>query len=154
MKKNNKGFFLIEAVVVITLITVVMAYVYPNLAKLYDNFENRSKYYDQTEDLYELKAYYEEHKNDITCDPNTNITRLTINSYNDKNLEELYISGYVKSNSDSDYNFNKYLKRMKINTNDSNACRLIGIFEKPLLKPDGTKDGTKTYKTYASIKVY
>ena len=55
MKKNNKGFFLAETIVVIALVTTVMAFVYPNVTKLYDNYVNRTKYYDQTEDLYTLK---------------------------------------------------------------------------------------------------
>lgn len=58
MKKNNKGFFLAETIVVIALVTTVMAFVYPNVSKLNENYNNRTKYYDQTEDLYVLKAAY------------------------------------------------------------------------------------------------
>lgn len=58
MKKNNKGFFLAETIVVIALVTTVMAFVYPNVSKLNENYNNRTKYYDQTEDLYVLKATY------------------------------------------------------------------------------------------------
>ena len=58
MKKNNKGFFLAETIVVIALVTTVMAFVYPNVSKLNENYKNRTKYYDQTEDLYVLKAAY------------------------------------------------------------------------------------------------
>ena len=43
--------------------------------------------------------------------------------------------------SSSNYNFNKYLKRMKKTTNDKPAYRLIGVF----------KRGSET--RYASIKV-
>ena len=56
MKKNNRGFFLVEAIVIIALVTIIMAYVYPNVAKLYENYENRAKYYDQTEDLFLLRT--------------------------------------------------------------------------------------------------
>ena len=52
MKKNNKGFFLVEAIVVITLVTSVLAFVYPSLSNIYDTFNNQAKYYDQTKDLY------------------------------------------------------------------------------------------------------
>ena len=58
MKKSNKGFFLAETIVVIALVTTVMAFVYPNVSKLNENYKNRTKYYDQTEDLYVLKAAY------------------------------------------------------------------------------------------------
>lgn len=56
MKKNNRGFFLAETIVVIALVTTVMAFLYPNVATLYDNYNNRVKFYDQTEDLYALRA--------------------------------------------------------------------------------------------------
>lgn len=59
MKKNSKGFFLAEAIVVIALVTTVMAFVYPNISKLYDTYKNRTMYYDQTEDLYALRAIYD-----------------------------------------------------------------------------------------------
>ena len=59
MKKNNKGFFLAETIVVIALVTTVMAFVYPNVSKINENYNNRTKYYDQTEDLYALKAIYD-----------------------------------------------------------------------------------------------
>lgn len=58
MKKNSKGFFLAETIVVIALVTTVMAFVYPNVTKLYENYKNRTNYYDQTEDLYALRAVY------------------------------------------------------------------------------------------------
>ena len=51
MKKNNKGFFLAETIVVLALVTTVIAFVYPNVSKLYENYNTRIKYYDQTEDL-------------------------------------------------------------------------------------------------------
>lgn len=59
MKKNNKGFFLAETIVVIALVTTVMAFVYPNVSKLYETYQNRTYYYDQTEDIYALKAVYD-----------------------------------------------------------------------------------------------
>ena len=62
MKKNNKGFFLAETIVVIALVTTVMAFVYPNVSKLNENYKNRTKYYDQTEDLYALEAVYDSMK--------------------------------------------------------------------------------------------
>ena len=43
--------------------------------------------------------------------------------------------------SDSNYNFNKYLKRLRKSTNDPSAYRLIGIFE----------ENNET--RYASIKI-
>lgn len=56
MKKNQKGFFLAETIIMIALITTVVAFVFPNVSKLYENFVNRTKYYDQTEDVFFLKA--------------------------------------------------------------------------------------------------
>ena len=58
MKKNNKGFFLAETIVIIALVTTVMAFVYPNVAKLYENYKNKASYYDQTQDIYTLKTVY------------------------------------------------------------------------------------------------
>ena len=55
MKKNNKGFFLAETIVMIALVTSIMAFVYPNVSKLYENYKDRVVYYDQTEDIYKLK---------------------------------------------------------------------------------------------------
>lgn len=158
MKKNNKGFFLAETIVVIALVTTVMAFVYPNVTKLYENYKNRANYYDQTEDLYALKAVYEANKGIINnktegksdgCSKeeeggrnisgleeitNTNIKKPNI-------LIELYISSYMSNLSSGNYNFNKYLKRLKKTNYDSAAYRLIGVFV----------EGTEI--RYASIKV-
>ena len=77
MKKNNKGFFLAETIVVIALVTTVMAFVYPNVTKLYENYKNRANYYDQTEDLYALKAVYEDNKGIIDNKTNCIIDIIT-----------------------------------------------------------------------------
>ena len=65
MKKNSKGFFLAETIVVLALVTTVIAFVYPNVSKLYENYNTRIKYYDQTEDLLLLQEVYESYKDDI-----------------------------------------------------------------------------------------
>lgn len=168
MKKNNKGFFLAETIVVIALVTTVMAFVYPNVSKLNENYNNRTKYYDQTEDLYALKAIYDamEHTdsgktytensevynlnkfdvhitdcNDVDnkCTHDSrgtetlNLTEITdIESFGAtgiNGLKNLYVASYMADLSDDNYNFNKYLKRLKKTTNDPSAYRLIGIFE-------------------------
>lgn len=154
MKKNNKGFFLAETIVVIALVTTVMAFVFPNVTKLYENYKNRANYYDQTEDLYVLRAYSELYSNQIqqattgTCDDNTEVgvqdldDLKPISTSNDfGNLKKLYITSYMSSPSSSNYNFNRYLKRIKKTTYDSASYRLIGVFE----------DGSTT--RYASIKI-
>ncbi len=182
MKKNNKGFFLAETIVVIALVTTVMAFVYPNVSKLNENYNNRTKYYDQTEDLYALKAIYDamEHTdsgktytytensevynlnkfdvhitvcNDVDnkCTPDSRGTKtfgLTEIKDIDKfgatginGLDKLYIASYMANLSDSNYNFNKYLKRLRKSTNDPSAYRLIGIFKK------------NNETRYASIKI-
>ena len=56
-------------------------------------------------------------------------------------IDQLYITSYMTNLSSSNYNFNKYLKRMKKTTNDKPAYRLIGVFT----------SGSET--RYASIKV-
>lgn len=210
-KSNNKGYFLAETIVVIALVTSVMAYVFPNVTKVYDNYNNRSKYYDQTEDVYLLKAIAEYYQNltisnvyvfgvgyiDIsymgyltydksnvnlnTYPDNTgagcknqdkfsgqssdNVTGVSgvsglsngisfpsnpitfTNNTNYKTsdgyqLEKLYITGYLNSpTASNNYNFNKYLNRLKKNTSDSSSYRLIGVFK---------KDNSERY---ASIKV-
>lgn len=145
MKKNNKGFFLAETIVVIALVTTVMAFVYPNVTKLYDNYKNRTKYYDQTEDLYTLRAVYDYFinegngtiiKNKTT--ENDKIGCKIIDDLNDGKIEnpilsslgidELYIVNYMQTPSSTNYNFNKYLKRLKKTTYDKDSYRLIGVF--------------------------
>lgn len=178
MKKNNKGFFLAETIVVIALVTTVMAFVYPNVSKLNENYKNRTKYYDQTEDLYTLEAVYDSMR--ATNYPQTNYTESNVKTdlnvfdfyVTDQNipnsrgtkkigltkignielfgangingLYELYIASYMENLSDPNhnYNFNKYLKRLKKTTNDPSAYRLIGVFK---------GDNNKT--RYASIKI-
>lgn len=156
MKKNNKGFFLAETIVVIALVTTIMAFVYPNVTKLYENYKNRANYYDQTEDLYALKAVYEANKGiidkktegtSIDCSENElggkYISVLDEISLSNKPtiLDKLYISSYMSNLSSDNYNFNKYLKRIKKTTYDSVSYRLIGIFN----------IGSET--RYASIKI-
>jgi type II secretory pathway pseudopilin PulG len=182
MKKNNKGFFLAETIVVIALVTTVMAFVYPNVSKLNENYNNRTKYYDQTEDLYALKAIYDAMENsysekkytytenseaynlnkfdvhityckdvDNKCTPDSRgtkplgLTEITdIGSFGAagiNGLKNLYVASYMANLSDSNYNFNKYLKRLRKSTNDPSAYRLIGIF----------KENNET--RYASIKI-
>ncbi len=164
MKKNNKGFFLVEAIVIIALVTIVMAYVYPNVSKLYDNFVKKAKYYDQTEDLYTLRAYsmllsneindktsdtcdgYEQTEygtKEMTGDTLENIT--LINKFGE--IEELYITGYMADPRVSDYNFNRYLLRLKKTTNDKASYRLIGKFAKK------DEHGNVIETRYASIKI-
>lgn len=177
--KNNKGFFLAETIVVIALVATVMAFVYPNVSKLYSNYKNRIKCYDRTEDLYVLKAIYDMMENsdsekeytyienseayklnkfdvhitvcndvDNKCTPDsrgtikiTNKSEITSDEFKINGLEKLYIASYMTNLSDDNYNFNKYLKRLKKTTNDPSAYRLIGEF----------KDGEE--RRYASIKI-
>lgn len=198
MKKNNKGFFLAETIVVIALVTTVMAFVYPNVTKLYDNYVNRTKYYDQTEDLYVLIAirdYFDRKSDDgnmmlyeltdegcseidnlkMFFDVNINIgksghfyktgdngqTETLCDSgegsscvdvskdLEESGLKEVYITGYMASLSSNNYNFNRYLKRMKKTTYDSSSYRLIGVFEKK-----DSNDNNKVIEVrYASIKI-
>lgn len=158
MKKNNKGFFLAETIVVIALVTTIMAFVYPNITKLYDNYKNKAEYYDQVEDLYVLKSYYDWFTelgeiDDITSNGERYIDKLDelyIEKLKDVikdgdirfgGVEELYIISYMSTPSSNNYNFNKYLHRLKKTTYDCTSYRLIGQFN---------KDGVTRY---ASIKV-
>lgn len=136
MKKNNRGFFLAETIVVIALVTTVMAFVYPNVTNLYDNYKNRTNYYDQTEDLYLLRAIHNELEsknrlNELTNDGCTEFSdKSEITEYRSKyNIDRLYITGYMTEVSDGDYNFNKYLKRLKKTTYDKASYRLIAKFK-------------------------
>lgn len=116
------GFFLAETIVMVALVTTVMAFVYPNVSKIYDNYKNQVLYYDQTEDLFVLKAVYESKKDAIkakadniesgesspelnngssyTLDTNINGLGIYLNSSNHtiesaNGLEKLYIVGYM-----------------------------------------------------------
>ena len=117
---NNKGFFLAETIVIIALVTTIMAFVYPNVSKLYENYKNRVKYYDQPEDLYALRAIYDANKDTIddktkggdcddiggeNLDPDSNLSpsntenkiNTTVSGFKvvtNMNLSELYMIGY------------------------------------------------------------
>ena len=175
MKKNNKGFFLAETIVVVALVTTVMAFLYPNISNLYDNYNNRTKYYDQTEDLYALRAvsdYFSANDlfNTLTntsegngcktftttgkkitdTDAATNVKSHYEDIGVDMGIDQLYLTGYMASPSSNNYNFNRYLKRMKKTTYDGGAYRLIGVFE----ATDKDENGNNiTITRYASIKI-
>ena len=170
MKKNNAGFFLIETIVVLTIVTTVMAFVFPNVSSLYSNFKKQSKLYDQTEDLITLRSIYEYNKeyiekytkggpnNDIGCkrygDDSTATGKLDNTNFvdsiymdnikkADSDLSDLYITGYTINLSSNDREFSDYLNKMKKNVYNPNIYeyRLIGIFE------------SSGNKRYASIKI-
>ena len=179
MKKNNKGFFLVEAIVVITLVTSVLAFVYPSLAPIYETFNDQARFYDQPEDLYALRALYEANKDDINkktkgC-PNKvvvcteeqygclyidTLKNLTINNKlgftsidgsTDENTTgiELYIVDYVAEPTNTDKEFNKYLHNLKKTSWDKDSYRLIGKFK----KNSSSSPNTNPVR-YASIKIY
>ncbi len=66
---------------------------------------------------------------------------ITSDEFKINGLKNLYVASYMANLSDSNYNFNKYLKRLRKSTNDPSAYRLIGIFE----------ENNET--RYASIKI-
>lgn len=156
MKNNNKGFFLAEAIVMITLVTVVMAYVYPNVSNLYGNFKNRTKYWDQPEYIYALKKVADDGNcitdinsviSDLSNDLSNDLPYCHGTTYFDKTYVTKYLSnpkfdGNNPSEKKMEKSFNEYLKKMKRTTNDNEAYRLIGVIG----------DGTKPYR-YVSIKV-
>lgn len=160
MKKNNKGFFLAETIVIIALVTTVMAFVYPNVAKLYENYKNKASYYDQTQDIYTLKAVYgylnnvgeinELTKDDydiVGCKTINNLQEISDGNVKIGDLSFLYITGYMTKPSSDKYEFNKYLNRMKKTTYDTASYRIIGIFEQK-------DDNDNIIETrYASIKI-
>ena len=66
MKKNKNGFFLAETIIMIALVTTVIAFLYPNISKLYENYNNRLNHYDQVQDIYVLRAIEDYLVNDST----------------------------------------------------------------------------------------
>ena len=132
------------------------------------------KYYDQTEDIYVLKAVYENLKainsasltyscpdpceslDNSTLDDNAvKILAYNGNDYSSNKasewwrangLSKLYIVKYLAEPSDNNLSFNRYLKRMKRTTNDVSAYRLIGVF-------DTLEGGSVKSHRYASIKI-
>lgn len=168
MKKNNKGFFLAETIVVLALVTTVVVFVSANVPNLYKNYKLQIESYDRTEDIYLLKAIYEANKMAIDtetkdkCNETDTLpyegqkkyrdtgtlssaaTKLTsLNLPSDYSNSSFYLTGYLTSLSDDDYNFNKYLKRIKKTSNFKTDYRLIGV-----LKKSGS-----TETTYASIRI-
>ena len=170
MKKNNKGFFLAETIVVLALVTTVVVFVSANVPNLYKNYKLQIESYDRTEDIYLLKAIYEANKSTIdnvtsaVCPSSgsfvgqkiygdtgtlsvaaTKLTSstITLSLPSDYRNSSFYLTGYLTSLSDDDYNFNKYLKRIKKTSNFKTDYRLIGV-----LKKSGS-----TETTYASIRI-
>ncbi len=160
MKNNNKGFFLAETLIVISLVTLILAFVYPNLSKLYETFKLKTNYYDQTQDIQALKSI------DFVYNSNINSVCYTLVGgeykrkeslgFNDAsriisidignmNLEELYITPYEITSPDeahkSDYGLTRYIKRIRKNKLAPSSCRLIGKF----------KDNSGEYR-YASVE--
>ena len=148
MKKNSRGFFLAETIIVLAVVTTAIAFVLPNVTKVYENYKNTSKYYDQTKDIYALKAIagiLENEINDRTkkgtilgckkfseeANQKKILTGLltSIDADDTLNLTGLYIADYLGNPTDSEYNFKKYLSRLKKTSYDKNSYRLIGIFE-------------------------
>ena len=139
MKNKNMGFFLAETIVMIALVTSVMAFVFPNISKLYINFENKVKYYYQHEDIYYLMAYYQANAGgeDGIDERTRGETKHEIGEKKFGDLQEIvkytdktiYIADYMGNyNSGDDFNFNRYLKRLKKTTSDYSSYRIIGIF--------------------------
>ncbi len=141
MKKNNKGFFLAETIIMIALVTTVMAFVYPNISKLYETYVDKTKYYDQTQDIYTLRAVYDylistsNVINDKTTNGSKSISSLDEGKIDNNDvmiqgLQELYIISYTEHPSAGEnYDFTRYLNRMKVKTYDTFSYRLIGVFE-------------------------
>ncbi len=172
MKKNNKGFFLAETIVVLALVTTVVVFVSANVPNLYKNYKLQIESYDRTEDIYLLKAIEKANEEEIKiatksdCSGTTEIGAKLYNNgelpsldegsndagYYFKNVDlklpggydssEFYLTSYLVTPSvSSDYNFNKYLKRVRKTSNFQTDYRLIGKLV----------NGGKT--TYASIRI-
>lgn len=145
MKKDSRGFFLAETIVVISLVTIVIAFMYPNISKLYDNYKKAAYTYDQTKDIYLLKAIYEKYGEDLKQGNQSLIydsgdkKAPTIKGLNDnfiitnskiEDIKKIYVVGYMEDNISSDnYNFNKYLKRMRKSVYSPKSYRLIGVLK-------------------------
>lgn len=175
MKKNNKGFFLAETIVVLALVTTVVVFVSANVPNLYKNYKLQIESYDRTEDIYLLKAIYEANKSDIDNETKGNCDGEVKEEIGQKKYEDtgtlsspsaateldsptitlslpsgysssssFYLTGYLTTLSDTnDYNFNKYLKRIKKTSNFKADYRLIGVLKK----------GGSNETTYASIRI-
>lgn len=136
----------------VALVTTVMAFVYPNVSKIYDNYKNQALYYDQTEDIYALIAFKDAYEDELR-EKAKNVSEKCIDLFDNFNvpvalddyLDSAYLCKYIGSNSPNEnYNFKKYFKRMKKTTYDTDSYRIIGVFK---AKVNGT-DSTR----YASIK--
>lgn len=160
MSKNSKGFFLSETIIVLALVTTAIAFVLPNVMKLYENYVNQTEIYDTTEDIYFLKAIIQTNsicdqiksKTRDEKDNRIEIPEKTKLDFNDVasielsdnfKLDQLYIASYMSEQSDEDYEFNKYLKRLKKTNYDASAYRIIGSF----------KETNKENYRFASIKI-
>lgn len=172
MKKNNKGFFLAETIVVLALVTTVVVFVSANVPNLYKNYKLQIESYDRTEDIYLLKAIEKANEDkikDATKGDCSGVRVIGAKPYNDGALptsegysngtgyyfdnnnlnlptgyssSKFYLTSYLVTPSVSgDYDFNKYLKRVRKTSNFQTDYRLIGKLV----------NGGKT--TYASIRI-
>lgn len=152
MKLNNKGFMLLEVVVVSTIIVTVLTSLYIGFSKLYKAYEDRNNYFD-VDTIYALKNI-----EDMLIDSGVfNTILLEINndhykefvkeglaendyigSYikkisNNYSLESIYITTYSSSsldkikNNSNDLEFNDFLIYLNKNLNFSEKYKYIFI---------------------------
>ena len=143
--RNNRGFFLVETIIVLAVVTTAIAFVLPNVTKVYENYKNTSTYYDQVEDIYILKAISESDEfiniaktktgnwcnnlNSLSAGTISTIFALTPDKKALLNFDQLYIVNYMATPNDTgDYEFQKYLNRLKKTSHDTTSYRLIGVF--------------------------
>lgn len=125
-KINNKGYFLAETIVVIALVTTIVAYVFPNVLSIYNNYKNTALYYDQTKDIYTLKALYEYMLNTNVSD---GTTPANTTGWNSSNATHDYISYYTYywGEPSKGYDINSYPDNTGVGCAVLNSTRNIPI---------------------------
>lgn len=78
MKKNNKGFMLIEVIVTSTIVVTTMIALYTSFNKLYNNYRTKNSYYNQN-GLYAIKET-------INAMTKAYISNVNINGFINKNF--------------------------------------------------------------------
>ncbi len=163
MKKNkNKGYFIMETIIVISLVATIMAYVYPNINAVYENYKYQATLYDQTEDVHLLNTIYQKKKElftEKTTKDEINIPKLdddnpsSVDSKRitiDNIIIDWFIIGYVdtkkiKVGGKYDPDFNRYVSRLHRQIFDNTSNRLVARIIR--------KDHNTKKVTYTSIKI-
>lgn len=164
MIKNNKGYFLAEALVVTSLVTLVILLIYPQITKRYETQKTKLSSYNRVEDIYKVRDIIYNIKNSNNESFFDSIDSATITNLDDESIKYFEIDNFLTQGQKTFYevdsiyllkynvpaittelsnNLLKYIKNIRVATKDSGDYRVIIVFNTV----------EKSYKTYATIRL-